>query len=277
MAARASPQRQYMSLFFGMLIGAFLVDGLLFVTPRQPVHRTLAARSAMSPTDLEEEARIRADLEEPEATSARHGAVAAGAARHAPPGMAATTEDQAKKSSFEDAQVLGRELAEVLTASCAAGEPMPEEAVKLLRALVSTTAGARGWFVSLLTNPKFDAVFQSPVDEVLLQAISDSPGPNIKLMTMNVAMSTATELAHLERGHPDLAAASRMTRDRSTVLLTELLGRLPGLRESVEALYSAVQVDNPEPSEQWVAFCKKWGYNAEQKEAIRKQLEPLLQ
>jgi len=148
--------------------------------------------------------------------------------------------------------------------------------VKLLRALISTTAGARGWFVTLLTNPDFDAVFRSPVDESLLEAICANPEPNIRLMTMNVAMSTATELAHLERGHPDLAAASRMTRDRSTVIVVELLDRLPGLRKSMEALLSAVQVDEPEPDEEWVKFCKKWGYNAEQKEAIRRQVEPLL-
>ena len=82
--------------------------------------------------------------------------------------------EEAKQASFERAQVLGQELATLLSESCSAGEPMPEEAVEVLRALISSTAGARGWFVTLLTNPAFDAVFQPPIDEALLGAISET-------------------------------------------------------------------------------------------------------
>lgn len=248
-----------------------------FAASRRPpcgVRTTLRAQRS----DIEEEAKIRQSLEGGTSTSVRHGVVAAGASskHEGEQGAAATTEAEAKASSFEDAQVLGRKLAAALAASSEAGGPMPEEAARLLRALVSTTAGARGWFVTLLTDPAFEAVFRSPMDESLLQAISDSPEPNIRLMTMNVAMSTATELAHLARGHPDLASASRMTRDRSSLLLTELLDRLPGLREAAEALLSAVTPGEEAPSEEWVKFFKKWGYDAAQKEAIRQQFEPLL-
>jgi len=186
------------------------------------------------------------------------------------------TEKVARAISFDDAQVLGEKLATVLSTSCKAGEPMPEEAVTLLRALISTTAGARGWFVTLLTNPDFDAVFQSPIDEALLQAICDNPTPNIRLMTMNVAMSTATELAHLRMGNEDMAAGSRMTRDRSTVLVVELIDRLPGLREAVGGLLSAVKPEREDGEKEWADFCVKWGYDEEQKEAIRNQVEPLL-
>jgi hypothetical protein len=114
------------------------------------------------------------------------------------------------------------------------------------------------------------------MEEVLLQAIAANPEPNIRLMTMNVAMSTATELAHLARGHPDLAKASRMTRDRSTTLLVELIDRLPGLKDSVKALLSAVTPREPLPDSKWVKFCDKWGYSSEQREAIRRQLAPLV-
>ena len=82
-------------------------------------------------------------------------------------------------------------------------------------------------------------------------------------------------LAHLERGNDELAAASRMTRDRATALLVPLLDRLPGLRDSVEALSSAVQPEDGGDAE-WSAFCEKWGYNAEQREAIRSQLATVL-
>jgi len=192
----------------------------------------------------------------------------------------AVTAESAKKASFEDAQAIGSKLAKVLTDSCVAGQPMPEEAVTLLKSLVSSMSGARGWFVTLLTDPDYEPLFRPPIDETILQALSESPGPNIQLMTMNVAMSTATRLAHLERGNNGLAEASGMTSDRSKALLVAMLSpgpngeeRMPGLREALEALLSAVQPDaeaeDSGASGEWLQFCKKWGYNGEQREAIR--------
>jgi len=184
----------------------------------------------------------------------------------------------ARKPSFEDAQVIGEDLARILTESCGNGEPMPDEAISLLRALISTTSGARGWFVSLLTNPDFEPVFIPPIDESFLIALNDNPDPNIKLMTMNVAMSTATEITHLRNGNDDFAEGSRTTSRRATVLAREVLGRedlLPGLRAEVEGLMSAV--DGREGgNKEWIKFCKKWGYGEEEKEAIRKTVEKLL-
>ena len=186
------------------------------------------------------------------------------------------------KVTFEEAQDLGSNLASILAESCAAGEPMPAEAVSTLRALVSSTPGARGWFVSLLTNPDYDAVFQLPLDEALLSAIESSPDPNLKLLTMNVAMSTATELVHLANGNPDLAAASALTRARSGVLLGVLHGRMPGLSDEVASLLSAVQpwsADGAAPAgadAEWVRFTKKWDYDTEQRDAIRAELTMLV-
>jgi hypothetical protein len=54
------------------------------------------------------------------------------------------TEDAARKASFEEAQLLGEQLATILTESCSSGEQMPTEAVSVLRTLVSSTVGARG-------------------------------------------------------------------------------------------------------------------------------------
>jgi len=198
---------------------------------------------------------------------------AGGGGKHA---AAAASVDSARTSSFEEAQSIGAELAAILTASCASGESMPEEAQTLLRALVSTTSGARGWFVSLLTDPAFGPVFDRPVDETFLAALCESPDPNVKLMTMNVAMSTATELTHLSMGNPDLAASSRMTAERASVLALELMERLPGLRDSFVGLRSAVD-GGAEGDKEWLKFCKKWGYGQEQRDAIRIQVDRLLE
>ena len=229
--------------------------------------------------EFEEEAKIRANLE----GSTLHGKVASSSAATVTE-PAELTEEQALKASFEEAQALATQLGSVLSEACAAGEPMPEEAVLILRTLISSSAGARGWFVTLLTNPSFDALFRAPIDESLLTAIEASPDPNLRLMTMNVAMSSATELVHSANGNLELAAASKMTRERSGALLIALLGRMPGLSEQVEALLSAVQpweevsagegkaTPPAEADEEWVKFTKKWRYGPEQREAIRSEL-----
>jgi len=273
--------------FHSLLATLLLVDTALGWT--LPAVRPPNTRSLAVLMNAKEEAKIRESLGG-EMPSDRHLTVAAAAGGaagpDAPVALGADAEAAAKKASFEEAQALGAQLAALLSESCAQGQPMPPEAVTVLRVLISSTSGARGWFVTLLTNPDFEAVFRPPLDESLLSAISDNPDPNIKLMTMNVAMSTATELVHEANGNPELAAASRMTRDRSRILLESLLDRLPGLREEVAGLFSAVepwetddagkQVPRADANAEWVKFTKKWRYNADQRAAIRSEIAAVL-
>ena len=170
------------------------------------------------------------------------------------------------------------QLADILDASCANGEKMPTEAVTALRSLVSSTPSA-SWLVTLLTDERFDAVFKPPLDYQLLQAIEASPEPNLKLLTTNVAMSTATELVHVTDGSEDLAAASRLTRDRCKVLLDALLPRMMGLTNEVQRLRTAVvpwEGDTPPESadQEWLEFTKTC--SAEQRAAIKAVLDELL-
>ena len=58
------------------------------------------------------------------------------------------------------------------------------QATRLLNALISSTAGARGWFVTLLTDPSFEPVFRPPLPAPLLDAVAAAPDPNVRLCTM---------------------------------------------------------------------------------------------
>lgn len=124
-------------------------------------------------------ARIRQSLEGGKSGPLRHGGPQTEAQAANSP-----TEAQAAQASFEEAQLLGAKLADILSAAKQTGEQMPAEAVDVLRVLISTTAGARGWFVTLLTNPDYDAVFRPPLDEGFLSAICEHPDPNIRLCTV---------------------------------------------------------------------------------------------
>ena len=251
----------------------FLVDAL------RPTTRT-RLRSTNSP-DLEEEARIRAKLED-------HAAQQRG--RHAKKKLSPAAQRRRAKrgASFAAAQDIGRELAEQLRDK----KTLDNKARELLQDLVSTTSGARGWFVSLLTDEDLAQLFEPPIDDALLQPIAARPEPNLRLCVMNVAMSAATAVAHERDGHRELAAASRATSSRSAALCTALLERdmMAGLAEALRALYEAAAPRDDDlgelgeilglssdaaPShvdEDWAAFLDKWRYGPDQRAAIRRTL-----
>ena len=251
-----------------------VVDALRPAAPRTRL------RSTNSP-DLEEEARIRAKLED-------HAAQQRG--RHAKKKLSPAAQRRRAKrgASFEAAQDIGRELAEQLRDK----KTLDDEARELLQDLVSTTSGARGWFVSLLTDEDLAQLFEPPIDDALLQPIAARPEPNLRLCVMNVAMSAATAVAHERDGHRDLAAASRATSLRSAALCTALLERdmMAGLAEALRALYEAAAPRDDDlgelgeilglssdaaPShvdEDWAAFLDKWRYGPDQRAAIRRTL-----
>ena len=252
----------------------FLVEALRPAAPRTRL------QSTNSP-DLEEEARIRAKLED-------HAAQQRG--RHAKKKLSPAAQRRRAKrgASFEAAQDIGRELAEQLRDK----KTLDDEARELLQDLVSTTSGARGWFVSLLTDEDLAQLFVPPIDDALLQPIAARPEPNLRLCVMNVAMSSATAVAHERDGHRDLAAASRATSSRSAALCTALLERdmMAGLAEALRALYEAAAPRDDDlgelgeilglssdaaPShvdEDWAAFLDKWRYGPDQRAAIRRTL-----
>jgi len=185
--------------------------------------------------------------------------------------------DAQQLATPEESQVLGQ-LADLLATNCSNGEEMPFEAVVMLRSLASPTWGARGLFVTLLTDECYDAVFKLPLEPQLLTTIGAAP-ENKRLLTMNVATSMAAELVHVADGNEKLAAASRLTRDRSKVLLNALLPRMMGLTEEVQRLRTAVvpwKDETPPESadKEWLKLTST--YTPEQRAAISAVLDELL-
>lgn len=251
-----------------------LVDGL---RPPSIITRSTQTRRR-SAVDLEEEARIRAQLEAH--AEGQHGK---NFKKHLSP--AAKRRRAKRGASFEAAQEIGRDLAAQLRDT----KTLDETARDLLEELVSTTSGARGWFVSLLTDEDLASLFETPIDDALLLPIAARPEPNLRLCVMNVAMSSATAIAHERDGHHDLARASRSTAKRSAALCSALLERdlMLGLPEALRALYDAVaprddlgelgavlglSSDLPVIDDEWSQFLDKWGYGPDQRAAIRQML-----
>jgi len=161
----------------------------------------------------------------------------------------------------EESQVLGQ-LADLLVTNCSNGEEMPYAAVVMIRNLASPTWGARGSFVTLLTDERYGAVFNPafPLEPALLTTIGGSG--KTQLLAQQLAMSTAT--------------GSKEETARSKLLLTELLPRMMGLKEEMQKLRTAVVTPPQSADKEWVEFIKKEKYGAEQRAAINSVLDELL-
>ena len=262
---------------------AFALVGPVPVARRGRIR--VAAAAPPESSDLEEEKRIRAELE---SFSFRPGEGRKWGKRLSP---AREKRRRKRHASFEESQAISVELGRELERCRRAGERLGDDARDLLDDLISTTSGARGWFVVLLTSPEFGALFSPAVEPALLEAIAAKPEPNLRLCVMNVAMSAATALAHDARGHADLAAASRETGARSSALVAALLDDMAGLRDAVAALAAAAAgggdddglddlekllAGEPNPDREWRDFLDKWGYDGEQRAEIRRALRSLL-
>jgi len=175
-----------------------------------------------------------------------------------------------KSLSFEDALQAAPALCEALQA----GEP-PDG----LQALVSTSSGARGFFVHYLTGDEWTCADDDEVPPALAASLAAAPAATIEIMLMNVVMAEATAMAHRRAGREEEAQSSARTGARAAVLVAALWPRLPALQTSFAALSTAVQSEflveappAPEAVDEWVAFLARWQYDDEQLTAIANAL-----
>ncbi len=131
-------------------------------------------------------------------------------------------------------------------------------------ALVNTANGVRGFFVTYLTDSR---PFADTPDPAIIQALQSSPETVTEFAIKNLAMSTAMEITHHRNGNSELERQSAQVRDRSTNLLKLL--NCDRLRTEAQALHQSILND----SGSYAGFLKKWGYDAEQQQAIATRLE----
>jgi hypothetical protein len=92
----------------------------------------------------------------------------------------------------------------------------------------------------------------------------------VDLTARNLAMSTAMEWQHRQSDDEEHRAGSERVQARSTELL-RLLDPTQ-VKERLERLLAAA-LGNAAAEGEDLAFLKRWGYNAEQKQAIARAIE----
>lgn len=138
------------------------------------------------------------------------------------------------------------------------------EQQQTIASLVQTENGARGFFVTYLSDDR--ALFDQPSSAVV-QALRSSPKLVSELLVKNLAMSSAMGVFHRRNQNSEMAQGSDRVRSRTTTLMQRLqmpaiADRLAQLRETITAGVGEYQ-----------SFLERWGYDDEQKQHILQMVE----
>jgi hypothetical protein len=139
------------------------------------------------------------------------------------------------------------------------------ERVARTKTLLRTETGARGFFVVYLTG---DAALAKQAPDWLLTLLAQAPDLVAELLVKNLAMSTATGLAHEAQGNLEQADGSRQVSQRTTALLQALrhppFGPVPALEQKKAAMLQTLE----EKQGVYSNFLDRWGYDPAQRQAI---------
>jgi hypothetical protein len=150
---------------------------------------------------------------------------------------------------------------------------LPEsEMIARTKTLLETETGARGFFVVFLTG---DAPLADQPPDWLLSLFAKGPDLVVELLVKNLAMSTATTLAHEAQGNPEKADGSRQVAQRTTAILQALrhppFGPVPALEQKATAMLQTLkQEEGP-----YRSFLDRWGYDSQQRQAISHAFEKI--
>ncbi len=147
-----------------------------------------------------------------------------------------------------------------------------------LSAILSSSEGARGFLVSLLTE---NWRFGDHIPSILINGLKNSKEITFDLLVKNLVMSTTMRIIHeRNRNHEQAQGSVRVARRTkyiiSNITDTDLDARLSSMQA---ATLSCLETDVDEHSkddtktEEFVAFLKRWKYDADQLNAANDALQ----
>lgn len=126
--------------------------------------------------------------------------------------------------------------------------------------LVQTQNGARGFFVTYLTDER--PFIDSPSTGIIV-ALRSSPNIVGELLVKNLVMSSASALAHRRNQDEAMVKGSEQVRDRTSSLIKTV--KLPIVSEKLQEMEKSLSTGEGE----YEAFLERWGYDAEQKKVMK--------
>ena len=157
--------------------------------------------------------------------------------------------------SFEDAIAETQALLEKI-----ASKSIPDADIQAtITDLVQTQTGARGFFVTYLTDER--SFIDSP-SKGIIQALQSSPNIVGELLVKNLVMSSATALAHRRNQDEEMAQGSEQVRDRTLSLIKAV--NLAIINEKLQEMEKSLTTGQGE----YQAFLERWDYDTEQKKVM---------
>ena len=137
-----------------------------------------------------------------------------------------------------------------------------------LTSLLSSDSGARGFFVTYLTD---DCPLADHPSNAVIRALQSSPEIVPELLVKNLAMSAAMAVAHRRNQDETMAQGSDRVQRRTVSLIqkvqmAEVIDKATRLRTSAAT-----------GSGDYQAFLKRWGYDPEQRLVIEQQMRQVLE
>jgi hypothetical protein len=158
--------------------------------------------------------------------------------------------------SFEDAIAETQALLEKM-----ASKSISDSEIQItITNLVKTQNGARGFFVTYLTDER--PLIDSP-SKGIINALQSSPDIVGELLVKNLVMSSATALAHRRNQDETMAQGSEQVRDRTSSLIKAV--KLPIVSEKLKEMEKSLTTGQGE----YQTFLERWDYDAEQKKVMK--------
>ncbi len=158
-------------------------------------------------------------------------------------------------------------LTQSLLSQMEAGELSEPEIKVAITALVKSANGARGFFVTYLTDDRPLADDPSPA---VVQALQSAPDTVAELLVKNLAMSAAMAITHRRNQNQAMAQGSERVRSR-TVRIIQLV-KLPAVYEQSQRLRESITTGQGS----YQAFLDRWGYDEEQRQVIQQVLQQVV-
>lgn len=135
-----------------------------------------------------------------------------------------------------------------------------------IRALVCHVDGARGFFVTYLSD---DRPLAEPLMPTIIAALQSAPMVVSPLLVKNLAMSTAMAITHRRNQDAVMATGSERVRARTAQLIQAL--QLPEVDVEAQDLMRAIETQQGD----YEHFLNRWSYDTEQRQAIWQTLNAI--
>lgn len=139
-----------------------------------------------------------------------------------------------------------------------------EDQEKTISSLVKTENGARGFFVTYLTDERPMADNYSTG---VINGLKSSPEIVGELLVKNVAMSTGMSITHKRNSNEEMAEKSQRVTNRCINLIRALNLKL--ISQKITQLITTIN----QGEGVYQSFLERWGYDEPQKEAIKQVFE----